>query len=109
VTLKILSYNILRGGEGREKQIGGVIGACAPDLVIFQEAYSAEVVSLLASACGMPHWAASAGHSVGFISRVPVASHVWRRVRWAKRAYLELVLSESGFRIFGVRTKCGRC
>jgi endonuclease/exonuclease/phosphatase family metal-dependent hydrolase len=102
VSLKVLSYNILRGGEGREKQIAAVISACAPDLVIFQEAYSAAVVAHLATACGMPHFAASAGHSVGFISKVPVASHVWRRVRWAKRAYLELVLSESGFRIFGV-------
>ncbi len=36
------------------------------------------------------------------MSRFAVASHVWRRVRWAKRAYLELVLAESGFRIFGV-------
>ena len=81
MTLKVLSYNILRGGDGREKQIGAVISACAPDLVIFQEAYSAAVVGHLAAACGMPHWAASTGHSVGFISRVPVASHVWRRVR----------------------------
>jgi endonuclease/exonuclease/phosphatase family metal-dependent hydrolase len=102
VNLKVLSYNILRGGDGRERQLAGVINACAPDLVIFQEAYSAAVVSQLASSCGMPHWAASSGHSVGFISRLPVASHVWRRVRWAKRAYLELVLSHSGFRIFGV-------
>ena len=50
----------------------------------------------------MPHWAASPGHSVGFISRLAVASHSWRRVRWAKRAYLELVLADSGLRIFGV-------
>jgi endonuclease/exonuclease/phosphatase family metal-dependent hydrolase len=36
------------------------------------------------------------------MSRLEVASHAWRRVRWAKRAYLELVLSASGYRIFGV-------
>jgi exodeoxyribonuclease-3 len=102
VSLKILSYNILRGGEGREKPLAAMITACAPDIVIFQEAYSAAVVRELASTCGMPHWGASAGHSVAFVSRLPVASYVWRRVTWAKRAYLELVLSESGFRIFGV-------
>jgi exodeoxyribonuclease III len=102
VTLKVLSYNILRGGEGRQKEISAVIAACSPDLVIFQEAYSAEVVQQLALRGGMPHWAASGGHSVAFMSRLPVASHVWRRVRWAKRAYLELVLSDSGFRVFGV-------
>ena len=44
MSLKVLSYNILRGGEGRETQIGAVINTCAPDLVIFQEAYSAAVV-----------------------------------------------------------------
>jgi endonuclease/exonuclease/phosphatase family metal-dependent hydrolase len=102
VSLRILSYNILRGGEGREQPIGEVIRACAPDLVIFQEAYRPAVVARLASDCAMPHWAASAGHSVGFMSRVAVASHVWRRVRWARRAYLELVLSETGLSVFGV-------
>ena len=102
MSLKVLSYNILRGGDRREKPLADVITACAPDLVIFQEAYNPAVIEQLAGACSMPHWAASRGHSVAFISRLAVASHVWRRVRWAKRAYLELVLSESGFRIFGV-------
>lgn len=102
MSLRILSYNILRGGEGRQKALTTVITACAPDVVILQEAYSTAVVEELASACGLTHWAALSGHSVGFMSRFPVASHVWRRVRWAKRAYLELVLAENGFRIFGV-------
>jgi len=102
VNLRVLSYNILRGGEGREREIAAVIEACAADLVIFQEAYRAAVVQQLSEQCRMPHWAASSGHSVGFISRLPVASHAWRRVRWAKRAYLELALANSGFRIFGV-------
>ncbi len=100
--LRILSYNILRGGGGREKQIAEVVTACAPDLVIFQEAYNEAVVRELAFACAMPHWAASAGHSVGFMSRLPVAGHLWRRVRWAKRAYLEIVLAGNEFRVFGV-------
>jgi endonuclease/exonuclease/phosphatase family metal-dependent hydrolase len=102
VTLRVLSYNILRGGDGREKLLAAVITACAPDVVIFQEAYSPSVIQQLSSVCAMPHWAATAGHSVGFMSRFAVATHVWRRVRWAKRAYLEIVLSDSGFRIFGV-------
>ena len=102
MSLKVLSYNILRGGEGREKLIGAVITACTPDLVIFQEAYSPAVIEQLSASCGMPHFAASRGHSVAFISKRPVASHVWRRVRFAKRAYLEIVLSDGGFRIFGV-------
>lgn len=102
VSLRILSYNILKGGRGREQPLAAVIAACAPDIVIFQEAYRPSVVEQLASTCSMKHWGASAGHSVAFMSRLEVAGHAWRRVRWAKRAYLELTLSESGCRIFGV-------
>ena len=35
------------------------------------------------------------------MSRVEIAGHVWRRVRWAKRAYLEIVTA-TDFRIYGV-------
>src|SRR5256885_5432762 len=92
VSLRILSYNMLKSGIGREKQLATVINDCAPDVVIFEEAYRPHVVQHLSSACGMPHWAASSGHSVAFMSRLEVSGHVWRRVRWAKRAYVELVL-----------------
>jgi len=102
VNLRVLSYNIRNGGTGRERALATVITACEPDVVIVQEAYDAVVVEQLASVCGMKHWAASAGHSLGFLSRLPVGGHVWRRVRWAKRAYLELALADSGFTIFGV-------
>jgi endonuclease/exonuclease/phosphatase family metal-dependent hydrolase len=101
VSLRILSYNILKGGVGREIPIAAVIGACAPDIVILQEAIRPSVVQQLAVTCGLPHWASSPGHSVAFMSRVEIAGHVWRRVRWAKRAYLEIVTAE-GLRVFGV-------
>ncbi|HKY19793.1 MAG TPA: endonuclease/exonuclease/phosphatase family protein [Vicinamibacterales bacterium] len=99
--LRVLSYNILKGGVGREGALGDVIAACAPDLVVLQEAYQPSVVRHLADTCGMPNWASSAGHSVAFMSRVEIAGHVWRRVRWAKRAYLEIVTG-SGLCIYGV-------
>jgi exodeoxyribonuclease III len=102
VKLRILSYNIRKGGTGRERALAAVITACEPDVAIVQEAYDSLVVERIASVCGMKHWAASAGHSVGFISRLQVGEHVWRRVGWAKRAYLELALADSGFTIFGV-------
>ena len=99
--LRILSYNILKGGVGREASIGETVAACAPDVVILQEAYRPAIVQQLAKACGMDHWAASPGHSVAFMSRVEIAGHVWRRVRWAKRAYLELT-TRGGLSIYGV-------
>ena len=99
--LRVLSYHILKGGVGREGPLGDVIAACAPDLVIFQEAYRPSVIEHLAGRCGMAHWASSMGHSVAFMSRVEIAGHVWRRVRWAKRAYLEIV-TRDGCCLYGV-------
>ena len=47
-TLRILSYNILKGGVGRETPLAAVISACEPDVVILQEAYRPAVVEQLA-------------------------------------------------------------
>ncbi len=99
--LRILSYNILKGGVDRESPIGEVISAQAADLVVLQEAYRPEVVQQLANTCGFEHFASSPGHSVAFMSRVEIAGYVWRRVRWAKRAYLEIVTA-TDFRVYGV-------
>ena len=38
VKMSLLTYNILRGGEGREEKIAKVIQAVDPDVVIVQEA-----------------------------------------------------------------------
>jgi exodeoxyribonuclease III len=100
-TLRILSYNILKGGVGRESLIGGVISAQQPDIVVLQEAYRPEVVQQLAATCGFEHFAASPGHSVAFMSRIGIAGHAWRRIRWGRRAYLEIVTA-TDFRIYGV-------
>jgi len=99
--LRILSYNILKGGIGRESPLAEVISAQDADIVVLQEAYRPEVVRQLAATCRFEHFASSPGHSVAFMSRVGIAGHVWRRVRWAKRAYLEIVTA-TDFRIYGV-------
>jgi exodeoxyribonuclease-3 len=102
VNLRLLSYNIRFGGADREKHISGVINSCRPDLVVLEEAIRPDVVERLASACGLPHWAAAAGHSLAFLSRVEVARHRWSQVPFARRQYLEVELAGSGMRIFGV-------
>ena len=99
--LRILSYNILKGGTARETALAAVISSCEPDIVVLQEAYSPPVVQRLAASCGFNSWASSQGHSVAFLSRIAIAGYVWRRVRWAKRAYLEIVTA-ADFRIYGV-------
>jgi endonuclease/exonuclease/phosphatase family metal-dependent hydrolase len=102
VTLKLLSYNIRFGGRGREKNLAEVIKAVSPDLVVFQEATAPEVIEGLARETGMENWAAQRNHSIGFISRVPIADHVWHYPQGSKHSFLEIVPVGTEARIFGL-------
>ena len=44
MTIRLLTYNILRGGVGRERALIDVVRDAHPDLVILQEATRPEVV-----------------------------------------------------------------
>ena len=100
--LRILSYNIRRGGAGREEQLAGVIRRCEPDIVVFQEATRRETIATIAAATGMAQWGATKGASLGFMSRRPVAHHAWHRPRVSRHAFLEIVPFGTETRIFGV-------
>ncbi|HUS08342.1 MAG TPA: endonuclease/exonuclease/phosphatase family protein [Bryobacteraceae bacterium] len=102
MSLRLLSYNIRLGGVNREKPLSEVIRSCDPDIVILQEAVRPDVVQRLASLCGMKAWAADRGQSLAFLSRIEIAHHAWRHVRFARRRYLEVLLAGSNVRIFGV-------
>jgi exodeoxyribonuclease-3 len=101
-TFKLLTYNIRRGGTGREAQLEAVVRASAPDLVVLQEATRPAVVARLAAAAGMPAWGSRPGQSLGFMSRAPVARYEWRRPRVSRHAFLEIVPEGVDFRVFGV-------
>lgn len=100
--LRIVSYNIRYGGRGRASALGRVIRACAPDVVILQEATDPDVVASLATLAGLPFWRSSAGDSLAWLSRVPVESSEWHRPSVARRAFLSLTLRGAWPRIFGV-------
>jgi exodeoxyribonuclease III len=102
VIVKLLSYNIRFGGRKREDLLAEVIRAVSPDLVVFQEAVDPSVISRLAAATEMPHWAARREHSIGFISRLPTSHHEWHYPAEAKHSFLEIVLEGSESRIFGL-------
>jgi exodeoxyribonuclease III len=102
VILRLLSYNIRYGGTGRERALAATIRSVDPDLVVFQEATRPEVVERIAGATGMTSWASTRDHSVGYMSRLPIASHAWHRPLASRRAFLELVLEGSNLRVFGV-------
>ena len=48
MVLRLLTYNIQRGGLGRERHIADVINRQAPHLVLLQEASRPDVVARLA-------------------------------------------------------------
>jgi endonuclease/exonuclease/phosphatase family metal-dependent hydrolase len=102
VTLRLVSYNIRYGGTGREAQIASVIQACAPDVVILQEATDPVVIAGVAEQAGFAHWGSRPGHSTGFLSRLPVAHHAWHSPVGAKHPFLEVVLDAPHPRIFGL-------
>jgi exodeoxyribonuclease-3 len=70
--------------------------------VIFQEATVPEVIAALAHGAAMPHCAAMPKLSLGFMSRVPIASHSWHRPRVSRHAFLEIVPAGLPIRLFGV-------
>jgi endonuclease/exonuclease/phosphatase family metal-dependent hydrolase len=102
VTIRILSYNIQRGGAGREGALVSVIRGCDPDIVVFQEATRPAVVEQLARDAGMTSCASLPKLSLGFMSRIPIAHYEWHRPRVSRHAFLEIVPEGMAFRVFGV-------
>lgn len=100
--MRLLSYNILHGGRGREAAIAEVIREVDPDLVILQEAERPAAINRIADLAGMPQFGARAGESLGFISREPVAHASWHRPRVSRHAFLEVVPADGNWRVFGV-------
>jgi exodeoxyribonuclease-3 len=102
MTIRLLTYNILRGGAGRERALIDVVRGAHPDLVILQEATRPEVVERLAAENAMPVWAARRGHSLAFMSRIPIATHAWLQPPGSRHAFLEVVPEGMSLRVFGL-------
>jgi exodeoxyribonuclease-3 len=102
MTLRLLSYNVRYGGAGRESQLAASIRLADPDLVVLQEATRPDVVERLAAETGLKVWAAQPGHSLAYLSRVPVARHEWHRPRGSKRHFVEIEPEGLGLRVYGV-------
>lgn len=100
--MRLLTYNIRHGGHGRIAPLASVINACAPDLVLLQEATDPGNVERLAEATGMADWKAYGGQSLGFLSRQPVAFSKWTRPRISRHAFIEIVPAGERVRVFGV-------
>lgn len=101
MTFTVLTYNIRRGGIGRDDPLADVLRASNADLVVLQEATSPEIVGRLADRLGMAQWGAQRGSSLAFLSRLPLRAHRWRRSPWAQHAVMELV-PHAGVTVYGV-------
>jgi exodeoxyribonuclease-3 len=102
MSFRLLTYNILHGGGDRIERIAEVINACAPDLVLLQEATDPGNVERLAAATGMADFKAFTRQSLGFMSRKPVAFSQWIRPRISRHAFVEVVPAGERVRVFGV-------
>jgi endonuclease/exonuclease/phosphatase family metal-dependent hydrolase len=102
VGLRVLSYNICRGGSGKKKQLATVITAARPDIVVLQEATVPAVVEQVAKRTGMAQWASTRGESLGFMSREKVDQYQWHHPRLSRHAFLEIEPAGGNMRIFGV-------
>ena len=74
--MRLLTYNILKGGQEREAKIVEVIRSVAPDVVVVQEVLDVDSFRQIATMLGMsPYLAQSQGRlplRVGLLSRLPV-------------------------------------
>lgn len=100
--LRVLTYNICRGGSGKEDQIAAVIAAIDPDLTVLQEATVPAVVEKVAAHTRMSQWASSKGESLAFMSRRPVRHFEWHHPRLSRHAFLEIDPGPGELRIFGL-------
>ena len=103
--LKLLSYNIRFGGQDRGKKISEVINFVAPDIVVFQEAYTPGVIEQIAAETNLKFVGAREAHSIAFVSKIEVADFKWHRPAGSKHSFLEIVLADNQTRIFGLHLK----
>jgi exodeoxyribonuclease III len=105
VTLKLLSYNIRFGGQDRGKKIAEVIAAVAPDIVVFQEAYTPRVIEQVAADANLKIWGGREAHSIAFASRIEIADYKWHYPAGSTHSFLEIVLGDKHSRVFGLHLK----
>jgi exodeoxyribonuclease III len=102
VILRLLTYNVRYGGVGRDTALAAVVRAANPDVVVLQEATRPDVIARVAGLCRMPTWASRRAHSLGFMSRIPIAEHRWHQPYGSRHAFLEIAPAGMRCRIFGV-------
>ncbi len=106
MTFRLLTYNILDGGEGREAALIDIIRAAAPDVVVMPEVMHLAILERMASELAIEECRLAngpdGGRRVGVLSRLPILS--WRSlpVGRAWREGVELSVCPGGGRLLTI-------
>ncbi len=98
-TFRVMAYNILYGGVGREERIRDVVQGIHPDVAVFTEVTSAESFDVIADAVG-PHRAEAAtrrnNQRAVIVSRWPILASRVLGPPWAPRKFVVATLQPFG-------------
>jgi endonuclease/exonuclease/phosphatase family metal-dependent hydrolase len=96
-SLRILTYNILLGGEGREERIAGVLARSGADLIALQEVHDNGMLARLAAELGMTAVSGSPSDDgplgLAVLTRLPIATHRNHRHAGMLRSHLEVTVA----------------
>lgn len=98
--MRIISYNILKGGNDRIGEIIQVLKAHQPDVIILQEAYSARNVRRIANGLKYDYPIAGDNNSVAAICKQEPDNVTWHKYDEERSPFLRLIVN--GWCIFGV-------
>jgi endonuclease/exonuclease/phosphatase family metal-dependent hydrolase len=75
--MRVITYNILNGGEGRADPLAEVIEAQRADVVALVEADNLSVIERIAGRSGMDYiYAPTGGHAGAILSRWPITTSI---------------------------------
>jgi exodeoxyribonuclease III len=106
--VRVLTWNIWKGGEGRVDAIERVLRQEDPDIVALQEANDREAVETLGSRLGMEvvYGEANTAFAVAWLSRLPVTGTRNHRLPVLEKTLLEV--RAGGRRLFATHLSAGR-
>jgi exonuclease III len=111
MTIRLLTYNIMNGGHGRENLIVDIIRQSQADIVVLQEVFDDTPMPAFAQALGMDYYVAASNVKwhVALLSRFPFGGAITHREAPIWRGLLEATVATPAgpLKIFGVHLHAG--
>jgi endonuclease/exonuclease/phosphatase family metal-dependent hydrolase len=113
MSVRVVTYNILDDGIGREAQIARVLATLSPDIVLLQEVAGERLARDLATQLSMAYYVApgNSWRQVALLSRLPILAAQSHHPRPIHRAVLQAslgTLSGERLHILGVHLRAAR-